>query len=318
MVRGEKIRNATRSKPCEICGGTGCGQTSNRIFCFRVEAGAEARSGKTGAWIHRREGAEFAPVILRRFDAPIGDIERRHSVYSALLNELNLTKQHGEELSGSKRKLSRSTIFNRQFKSVPSRMVGDALAGQLSGQFTLKGVPGFWRKDGRWCLRFAGLNGYYIPLRDLKGRVQGLEIRRMYGEPKYLLVSSDSLPDGASSGAPHHFVGTIGNTITVTEGALKAEVASEALRRKHESDFVCGLISVTTFGDDFGAWLKTQIPFLSTVRLAFDSDWQTNDKVQKQMERFARSIHAAGLRLQIVVWESGAKGWDDELLRLEK
>lgn len=322
MVYGEKITRSSVSNPCPVCHGSGCGQTSKKVLCFRVQEGSRAVATNTGAFIHDREGAEFTPYVRR--EAPlIAHIDRRSKVYSALLSELALEKKHGEELNGNKRRLSRDTIFRTGYKSVPNRMIGDSLASQLSKDFALNGVPGFWRKDGKWCFAMAGTSGYFIPLRDLQGRIQGLQIRTNFGLSKYLMWSSathagKSLPDGASSGTPHHFTGTPCETLIVTEGALKADVIAEALRRKNVADFTCGLVSVTTFENDFGAQLKSQIPFLKTVRLAFDADWQTNEKVQAQMMRFANSIKASRLKLEVVKWESEAKGYDDELLTCER
>ncbi len=317
MVYGDKIRRSNPSNPCPVCGGTGCGQSEAKAFCFRVQDGAIGTT-KLGSFVHWRTDKPVDYVRPRRIELPLASIERRHTVFSALLDELILNRQHGEELAGSKRRLSKDTIARIGFKSVPDRMVGDEMAGQLASKWELKGVPGFWRKDGRWCLRFSGWNGYYIPLRNLHGQIEALQIRATSGDAKYLLVSSDNLPDGISSGAPHHFAGRPCEVLIVTEGALKAEVISEAKRRRNEADFVCGLVSVTTFDDNFGHWLRRSIPALQTIQLAFDSDWKTNEKVQAQMKRIAIAIKAAGLKLQVLNWESEAKGYDDELLRGER
>jgi hypothetical protein len=197
-------------------------------------------------------------------------------------------------------------------------MLGDALAGQLANRYELKGVPGFWRKNGQWVLRFAGCDGFFIPIKNAVGQIEALQIRAFGWQSKYLLVSSSELPDGVSSGAPHHFTGHPCATVIVTEGALKAEVIAEAKRRRNESDFVIGLVSVSTFEESFGVNLKRICPFINTVQIAFDADWRTNDKVQAQMQRLANSIKAAGMRLQVLCWESDAKGFDDELLRGER
>lgn len=310
-----RFRRSSRQTPCPICGGQGCGQSETKVLCFRVHEGSVGQS-KSAAWIHTTIKAGVMP-IARRIETPLASIERRNAVYSALIQALNLNQTHGEHLANNRR-LSNQTIIKAGFRSVPSRMLGDALASELASRWELKGVPGFWKKDGRWCLRFAGTNGFFIPIRNAVGQIEALQIRAFQGQSKYLLVSSSELPDGVSSGAPHHFTGHPCATVIVTEGALKAEVIAEAKRRNNESDFVIGLVSVSTFEDSFGANLKRICPFVQTVQLAFDSDWRTNERVQAQMKRFANSIRIAGLRLQVLAWESEEKGYDDLLLRGER
>lgn len=311
----ERFRRSSLKVPCPICGGQGCGQSETKVLCFRIQEGSD-KQAKSGAWIHTTIKAGLM-TVARRIETPLASIERRDAVYSALLRALSLNQTHGEHLANDRR-LSNRTIIKAGFRSVPSRMLGDALAAQLAAKWELKGVPGFWKKDGRPCLRFAGTNGFFIPIRNAVGQIEALQIRAFQGQSKYLLVSSSELPDGVSSGAPHHFTGQPCQTVIVTEGALKAEVIAEAKRRRNESDYVIGLVSVSTFEDSFGANLKRICPFVQTVQLAFDSDWRTNEKVQAQMKRFADSIRSAGLRLQVLAWESEEKGYDDLLLRGEK
>ena len=234
-----------------------------------------------------------------------------------MLDALSLDQKHGEHLANARR-LSNATIIKAGFRSVPNRFRGDAIAAALSHRFELKGVPGFWRKAGQWVMRFAGCDGFYIPIRNAAGQIEALQIRSFRGESKYLLVSSSDLPDGVSSGAPAHFTGHPCATVIVTEGALKAEVIAEAKRRRNEADYVIGLVAVTSFSDSFGANLKRICPFIRTVELAFDADWRTNDKVQMQMRRLAASVKGAGLALKVLTWKSEAKGFDDELLRGER
>ena len=311
----ERLRRSSLKTPCPVCGKTGCGQSQGLVTCFRVQEGS-IKQAKSGAWIHTTINA--SPVLVqRRIETPIASIERRNLVYGELLAALSLTQSHGNHLA-NERRLSNATIIKAGFRSVPSRMLGDALAGQLAKRWELKGVPGFWRKNGQWVLRFAGCDGFFIPIKNAVGQIEALQIRAFQGQSKYLLVSSSELPDGVSSGAPHHFTGHPCQTVIVTEGALKAEVIAEAKRRRNESDFVIGLVSVSTFEESFGANLKRICPFVQTVQLAFDADWRTNEKVQKQMERLANSVKAAGLRLQVLTWNSEAKGYDDELLRGER
>ena len=73
--------------------------------------------------------------------------------------------------------------------------------------------------------------GYFVPYRDERGRIQALQVRLdspLTGKAKYLWLSSAGRDGGASSGAPvhhaqHHLLADA-EEVTVTEGALKADV----------------------------------------------------------------------------------------------
>lgn len=305
-----KLKRSGGKRVCPICEKDGCGQGDGIVLCWRVQEGA-AKQAVSGAWVHKIEGA-IAPVEYRpRFETPLAAIERRHAVYSALLQSLTLNPAHRLHLV-QERRLSFPAITHAEFRSVPARTVGDALADQLALQWELKGVPGFWRKDGRWVLRFAGMDGFYIPIRNHAGQIEALQIRTMNSDVKgkrYLLVSSDGLTDGVSTNAPAHFTRFQSNELFITEGALKAEIIADQL--KHP---VVGLVAVGTFQESFGLKLKQQRPDVRTVRIAFDSDWRTNEKVQKQMARLAESLKRGGFAVKVEQWE-GAKGFDDYLLR---
>lgn len=313
--RQQRLRRSSPAHRCPICEGTGCGQSDGFVLCFRVQDGS-VKQANSGAWLHTNINVERVPYE-RRIETPLASIERRNLVYATMLDALSLDQKHGEHLA-RERRLSNATIIKAGFRSVPNRFRGDAIAAALSRRYELKGVPGFWRKDGRWVMRFAGCDGFYIPIRNAAGQIEALQVRSFRGDSKYLLVSSSELPDGVSSGAPAHFTGHPCATVIVTEGALKAEVIAEAKRRRNESDYTIGLVAVTSFSDSFGANLKRICPFIRTVQLAFDSDWKTNDKVQFQMKRFANSIKSAGLKLEVVTWEGEAKGFDDYLLGGER
>lgn len=300
-----RLRRSSRARKCPICQGDGCGQAEGITLCWRVESDKQANSG---AWIHRDE-TQARPFVWTPPEIPLAPIERRNAVYSGLLELCTLTDPHKTHLE-STRHLSSAAIWRAQFRTVPNRMTGDAIATQLAKRWEMKGVPGFWRKDGRWVMSFAGKAGFYIPIRNAVGQIEALQIRCDYGKPKYLLVSSRDLPDGVSSGAPAHFTKLKGETAIITEGALKAEVIAELLQAP-----VIGLVAVGTFPDSFGQSLKRLCPYLRRVAIAFDADWRTNDKVQMQMKRLSESLKAANFAVEIRTWPAElGKGYDDYLM----
>lgn len=306
ILTRSKIKRANSRRKCPVCGGQGCGVSDSMTLCWRVESRQQAKSG---AWIHRDPSASAVPYI---YTPPrVADLERRHQVYSALLESLPLSSKHADHLMG-KRGLSEETIARECFASVPSRPDGDEIAGRLGLLFDLEHVAGFWKKRDRWVMRFAGTRGFLIPLRDSIGRIQALQIRRdTDDDPKYLLFSSDELPAGATSGAPAHFCKPYraGREVVITEGALKANTAAEYL-----DACVVGLVAVGTFSDGFGAQLIRDLGQVGRATIAYDADWRTNDKVRLQMKRLIASLRAAQIEPRIATWDDeDGKGIDDYL-----
>lgn len=313
LTRRPKLRRANLRTPCPVCEGDGCGLGDGFTVCWRVGSNRQAKSG---AWIHYDENAPQRQFISRAayIAPPLAPIERRHAVYSALLDRLPLYKIHADQLA-SRRRLSETTIVAEGFASVPPKSVARLLVDQLAGEFDLSYVPGFFKGGGRWHLRFVGLPGFYIPIRDDLGRIAALEIRRDTDDPKrrFLLLSTggDDFPLGASSGAPPHFARPHRRrTVVITEGALKANVCAELL-----DVCVVGLVAVSTFGGLFGWELRDALPGMGTIYIGYDADWQTNDKVKYHMGRLTEALSKAGLYAKKLEWplEQG-KGLDDYLM----
>lgn len=311
----EKLRRSNHARKCPVCGGSGCAQGGGITLCWRVESDRQARSG---AFIHRDNDATDAPAIRAPRTEPLrASIERRHQIYSALLSVLPLHGRHADHLT-SVRRLSEETITNSQFASVPSREDGDTLAREFAQHVALAGIPGFWRRFGEWVMSFSGTSGFFLPIRNLAGQIEALQIRKDDGKPKYLLFSSTDRPDGCSSGAPVHFarVGRDAVSVILTEGALKAEVIAEQLCAP-----VIGLVAVGTFRDSFGLQLRSELPMLRQVLIAFDQpEAEASDRARQtvalQLARLQKSLTAAGLHAEALTWEGAQKGFDDYLLEV--
>lgn len=309
----DRIRRSSHRNPCRICGGEGCGQAGELTLCWRVESEKQARSG---AWIHgtKREGFERR---IERIEAPRADISRRHQVYSALLERLELRAEHADHLTDVRR-LGESTIIAQGFASVPDFNLGRPIVQALAKDFDLQHVPGFWQKDGEWKMRFQNIPGFYVPIRDLQGRIEALQIRRdamPEGEKRsrYLLLSSDpsEFPQGASSGAPIHYARPDRQATTIiTEGALKANICAELL-----GCCVIGLVAAGTYPFTIGWDLRRAMPEIQKIAIAYDADYRTNDKVRRHLTRLQESLSAAGYDARRLEWpiEQG-KGLDDYLI----
>jgi hypothetical protein len=309
-----KLKRASHKHPCPVCEGDGCGIGDGITHCHRVESD---RQNKIGAWIHVDEDARRRQSFIPKSEPPraLAPADRRHKIYTAMLDRLPLYAVHADQLS-TRRRLSDTTIAAEGYASVPARSFAAPLVDGLAAEFDLTHVPGFFKRRDRWYLRFAGFEGFYIPIRDHQGRISALEIRRDTEESRrrYLLLSSagEDFPLGASCGAPPHFARPwqVDQAVVITEGALKATVCAELLKQP-----VVGLVAVGTFGERFGWQLRNWFPRLERVGIAYDME--ENDKTEKQKQRLKAAIEAAQLEATVFDWppELG-KGFDDYLIAL--
>lgn len=97
----------------------------------------------------------------------------------------------------------------------------------------LDGIPGFYRnRDGRWEASFyEGNKGYLCPVYSLEKQITGFQIRvdKPVNHRKYIWFTSSGFEGGTSSGSPagvSGYISPVQKGIRVTEGILKAELAS--------------------------------------------------------------------------------------------
>ncbi|MDD5095674.1 MAG: hypothetical protein PHV74_15055 [Dehalococcoidia bacterium] len=147
--------------------------------------------------------------------------------------------------------------------------------------------------------------GILIPIRDIIGRVVGLQVRgdgKKTG--KYKWVSSKGFPQGCSSGAPIHVASRESGSsdIWVTEGALKSDIA--ALRLKAT---VLAIAGVSNYDGIFPI-LKELKP--RRIILALDMDRFTNPTVKQHCEAFICRLRCYYPTFE-ATWDSRYKGIDD-------
>jgi DNA primase len=233
-------------------------------------------------------------------------------VYQGLLTALPLSSAHRQALR--QRGLADSEIRRRQYDTLPLKGRA-ALAERFVnwwGADVCAQVPGFYvaeRNGQRWWT-LAGAAGLLIPVRDLEGHIVALKVRADApgNGSKYTTVSS-AKHGGPSPGAQMHVPlheGPTGDTVRLTEGELKADVATA----------LSGLFTVSIPG--VAMWRKA-LPVLQAlgiqrVLLAFDADWRTNSHVAHALGHTAYALVKAGFEVQVEVWEPAlGKGIDDLL-----
>jgi hypothetical protein len=156
-----------------------------------------------------------------------------------------------------------------------------------------------------------------IPYRDEQGRIQACQLRLHRndipaGEKKYRWLACPFEFRGASSGTPIHFTfkaGTLppGQTVIVTEGALKAQTLVSLRPRAR-------VIATSAVSCSHAEIIDATRAY--NVLIAFDTDYETNPAVARQLARLmaARELHIAAHQLsistRIVCWRR-YKGIDD-------
>lgn len=115
-----------------------------------------------------RSKIQISPINL------IADIKTRDKVYRAFLNMLELERTHRSYLRSTG--LLDTTIRENLYRSIPKKNVKRRLICKaLSQKFNLCGIPGFYQdEDFKWT--FSRINGFFVPIFDENGYIQGLSI----------------------------------------------------------------------------------------------------------------------------------------------
>lgn len=314
------MRRVNRRLPCPVCSHKdwcSLSDDGSLAFCMRVERGS-FKTAANGAHMHRlTEAAPPLKVTPKRLEVtPRAPADHIDAIYSMLLRgHLALSDAHRRALKT--RGLSNAEIEQRGYRSTPDEAKSADVARALA-KYDLRGVPGFYR-DGREWRMVRCAPGFFIPYRDERSRIQGLQYRLdTSGDgAKYIWLSSnpEKYVDGTGSGAPLHFTKPrlIHDEVTITEGALKADVAAYFLRVP-----VIASAGVACFGRDFATRLKREFPRLHTIRIAFDMDWKEKEEVRGAVFRLMGDLETARFTVLLRAWPPQFKGIDDYLSHVSK
>ncbi len=295
----------TPKHPCPICGHDHWCRVSRdggTAVCRRV-AGGHHKVDRAGldCWVYRvkdsppPESQDPPPAA----EPDCADAATRHAVYSALLDLLELSPAHRDNLRS--RGLPDTDIARRGYRTLPERdraRLARALEQRFGREVCLR-VPGVYRKTdgGRAWLSVAGWSGLVIPVRDVERRVIALSIRLDDGASggKYRFLSSKG-HDGPGPGAPVHVPldDRPKDVVAVVEGALKADV-------------VTALWDVPAIGlPGVGAW-RQMFPVLADlgatrVRLLFDADAWANPDVGRSLKAAWAALKTNNIPAEIGRW----------------
>ncbi len=238
----------------------------------------------------------------------IKPLEERSRIYSDMLQMLELLPKH--RLNLQNRGLSDEALEANLYRSVPKKYgkLYSKVMYELSCKYDLSGVPGFYRKNGQWHM--VTPEGFFIPVRDAQGRIQGLQVRLDDSrKQKYKWFSSNGYPDGTKCAAFLHVVNwKTGAKPFITEGALKADTACSLM----EQD-AC-FIALPGVGSTKGLEQLMRGLDISEAAEAFDMDKETNPAVELSVQKFYRLMEEIGVNVQPLRWNPMYKGIDDMLL----
>lgn len=304
--------------PCPICGKDWCGYNSFLCSCMRIAEGSfktVIQSNGKPAYQHwLRPGTVNYTKVNEQSnnDVEAAPVETRDKVYREFISHLPLYPHHRDDLL--RRGLTDKEIRKNGYKSIPQLIKPWDICKKLIDRgFGLTGIPGFYKAPGRnggnyWT--FGCQAGYFIPVLDIKGRIQALQ-RRM-DDPnrggKYRLFSTFTQHMRCSSGTPAHAAMPVeikDRRVWITEGPLKADITA-----KYLGAVVIGIMSS-------GTWIPA-VKMLKEigaeeVLIAYDMDFETNKYVSQPLEMLKGELKKMGLVVYQAVWDK-VKGIDDALV----
>lgn len=296
-------KNVFRCPRCGVSGG---------IFALyslytgiSVDKAREAIAEKLSIYGYTPQKTYIQPQVPEVREYPITDVETRNATYTALLSKLSLAPDHRTNLLN--RGLIEDDIQKLGYKSTPVAGMS-AIAKQLMSEgHYLAGVPGFYRTENDQWTFIHENRGILIPMRDLSGNIQGLQIRRDNTEKrKFRWVSSAERKDGCKAEGWTHIVGAVKPCAILTEGPMKADVIHTLTGRT-----VIAVPGVNTLAHLKVALEKMREQGLTTIKTAFDMDMLTNPHVQNGYRSLLLLLDEMGLKFGTYLWDSRYKGLDD-------
>jgi len=281
-----------------------CGESGNSVTLYAGLTGLDNKQAYkelTGVDIIRSPSITQKRITeIERVPLPLSG---RHAVYLGLLQSLDLSEKHRNNLLN--RGLDDDAIERNLYRTVPGVAAASEISKELATRFPLAGVPGFYTIDRDWKMSLH--KGFFIPVRSMEGLIQGLQIRLDDAKKrKYRWFSSNSMENGTPA---HSWIHTAnnGDTVFITEGALKADVAAHLT-----GDCFIGLSGANCIN---GLVPLLQGMGITKVYEAFDMDKRTNNNIAASVEKLHRRLAEAGIDCIPCTWDGHYKGIDDFLLR---
>jgi hypothetical protein len=301
---------------CKICGKpdwcrVGRNSKGELMYACKRRTEGAIKINPNGSGLYKMEELTNLVIPSREKDTK-ASIKIRDKVYSEMLNRLTLFDIDKESL------LSRG-FTKKEIEFLTYKSVGKIANSLYISGFDLTQVPGFYKLAGEWCMNSS--EGFFIPARDRKGYIQGLQIRTRTGKSKYKWFSSRGYYSksrqtyikydcGASSGSPAHFRDGNGENLWITESLLKTDVTWLRMDFPH----LVGMGGTKAAHED--AIERAKCIDIRQIVIAFDVE--DNKFVNKDIDNlYHKLIKETGKPTKIAVWDE-VKGIDDALFAGKK
>ncbi len=352
-----RYKRVSRQHPCLICGKPDwCSRAGDDSisFCARVTAGADRLSRKEhwGIFYHDRNllnqsfWKRSEPRNYYKQQAEeiaLAPLEIRDFIYNSMLR-MSLARDYDCLTVGAKGLRERGLENFEDYGALPcSASERKDLAARLrlllnqnfpafvrANPNGIRHVPGFWidasGEINLWHTQNFSQPLLLVPYRNPAGKIQACQIRFTgaikANKKRYLWLSMPKM-NSAGSGTPLHFAGWrnfgradfSGLPVLITEGALKADTVA-----KLRPEF----FAVANGGVSCSHELIVNVSRGKMLYLAFDSDYQENPAVARQLARLLKlrlddnRRNQSSAATKIFVWARTEKGVDDALLKNEK
>ena len=261
---------------------------------------------------------------------PIRPLHERSRIYLEMLSMLSLEEKH--YLNLRQRGLSDAIIRGNMYRSIPMDWKQrQDIVHRLSSRFDLAGIPGFYTKNHRWDMANCRYSGILIPVCSKDNQIQGLQIRMDEPPPKIITKPDGSKVEkkddrfrwfstgGTSNGKKYyengtgissyiHVVGDLNSdTLHITEGAMKADIASFL----SDGELFIGLTGVQNV-----RYLEQVVKELHPKRIleCIDMDVRSNPHVQRAQSKIRSICVTLCEEYRPFTWPVEQKGIDDWLL----
>jgi hypothetical protein len=261
---------------------------------------------------------EHRHVVAPSAEPTMASLERRNSVYNAMLDLMSLSETHKNDLL--RRGISEEHIESNRFKSYPKYMDLSIIPKKLiNNGYDLRGVPGFGLdENGAWAMVRLPDSGYLIPMRNGTGYIQGFQIRYDHPHdniPKYSYFSSKRMEKGTGCEGWCSWSGmnvreaTTPFDVVVTEGPLKGFIVHELTNAN-----VIAVPGVSVLKKLPPVLKELNQLGLRKVVIAYDMDALSKVEVSNQLARMREMLDDLELPHQTLMWDQNYKGLDDWLL----
>lgn len=243
---------------------------------------------------------------VARNEVPLCPIEQRSETYQAFLSHLSLASDHWESLLS--RGLSPEEILRLGYKTTPSASTKLLASHLLSSGYCLQGVPGFYQTAAGWTL-IPQHRGILIPVRDLHGRIQGLQIRcDSTSHRKFRWLSSINRKSGCKAESWVHMSGAPKDIVLLTEGAMKADII-----HAFTGQTVLAVAGINALSSLEEVLVDLQQRGTQKIMIAFDMDFLSNPHVQTGYCHLTELLSTLGFCYGTYLWDPHYKGLDDYL-----